>query len=221
MKKLIFALFALATLVSCSDDDNKEIQKFATSITMEGDMINLTYDDKKNLKTISEDGDIVYAFTYNSNNELLAINDEEGVPIVTVLYTNGQLSGYTSNGQTQPITYDAQTGKYTLANAGIEASLAGRDLAKLNVIGGNTILDIAYKGSEKGPFYSVPTKNTFLLSMFLNLYYFVSTKPILSVAESGTIITTDNTYDADGYVTTMVLQQDTENQEVIFTYSEL
>lgn len=221
MKKLIFALFALATLVSCSDDDNKEIQKFATSIAIEGDMINLTYDDKKNLKAISEDGDIIYAFTYNSNNELLAINDEEGVPIVTVLYTNGKLSGYTSNGQTQPITYDAQTGKYTFGAAGIEATLTGKDLATVTAIGGDTILDIDYKGSEKGPFYSVPTKNTFLLSVFLNLYYFVSARPILSITENGSLNTTNNTYDADGYVTTMVLQQDTETQEVIFTYSEL
>ncbi len=82
MKKMCFAFFALAALVSCTDNDsdsanNEETQTYLTSRIIEeyGDakLITIQYDENKNLKAYLEDGDLAYTFTYNDNNACFII----------------------------------------------------------------------------------------------------------------------------------------------------
>lgn len=225
MKKLFFALFALTVLVSCSDDDNEGPKKYVTSMTLgEGenhDVISFQYDENKNLKAYVEDGHVEYSFIYNSNNELLSITAETGSAI-EIKYEDGKLSGYTANGVTSPIAYNEQTKMYIFEDLDIEAGLKGRDLGIVNLIGAGNHTTIDYNDSYKGPMYNVPTKNIFLLSVFLNLYYFVTTKPITALDDSANEFTTENTYDADGYITKMVLKSGTETKGMItYQYTEL
>ena len=229
MKKL-FMLFAVALLASCSGDDDKNNndgpQKLLTSVALNDDpdagAISFQYDEKKNLKAILEDGDVEYSFTYNNNNELTGINDGNGESFFDIQYDNGQLSGYTAYGETYPITYNEQTKKYVFNSTEIEVALKGRNLGTVNDIGGADRLNIDYNDSYKGPMHSVPTKNIFLLSLFLNLYYYVSTSPISAINESGSIYTAENTYDEDGFVIQTIIKSGTQTQGTIkFQYSEL
>lgn len=223
MKKILFALFAISMLVSCNnDDDSNTKQKFLTSVTIGGDTATFQYDEKKNLKSISSDGDVIYSFTYDNDNNLLSINDGDE-DFVTVQYENGQLKSFTNGSALYPISYNAQTKKYIVTGANIEIGLAGKDLATIDEIGGANLLTMTYNADHKGPFYSVPTKNTFLYGLLLELHYFTSIRPISGVTEDGgTTYTTENTYDADGYVTGMVMKSGTQTEGTFtFQYSEL
>lgn len=229
MRKL-FMLCAVVLLASCSGDDDKNInegpKKFMTSIAMNDEpgtgAIQFEYDENKNLKAILENGDVEYSFAYNTNNELTAINDGNSESVIEILYDNGQLSGYMTGGETYPIAYNVQTNKYVFNSTEIEVALKGRDLGAVNDAGGANRLTLDYNTLYKGPMYNVPTKNIFLLSLFLNLYYYVSTSPVTGITEGGTAYTTENTYDEDGFVTQMVIESDTQTLATVkFSYSEL
>jgi hypothetical protein len=232
MKKLFFALFALTALVSCTDNDsdsnnNEGTQKFVTSMTIgegeDADLITFQYDENKNLKAYLEDGDLEYTFTYNDNNELVAVTDAfDESSTVDIIYTNGVLSGYTLNGTTYPITYNEATKKYLFGGFGIEIGLEGRDIATVAETGQENYLTIDYFDVHKGPMYNVPTKDVFLVSLFTDLYYLTSTKPISGMNDEGQNYTTESTYDQDGFVTKMILSPEIGTDDVItFQYSEL
>ena len=232
MKKMFFALFALTALLSCSDDDsssnnNEETQKFVTSMVIgEGDnaeLITFQYDDNKNLKAYLEDGDIEYTFTYNDNNELVAVTDAyDESSFVEIIYADGVLSGYTINGTTFPITYNEETKKYLFSGFGIEIGLEGRDIATVAEVGNENYVTIDYFDIHKGPMYNVPTKDIFLVSLFTDLYYLTSTKSISGMNDEGQNYSTEGTYDQDNYVTKMILKSETGTEEVVtFQYSEL
>ena len=232
MKKMFFALFALTTLASCSDDDsnsnnNGETQKYVTSMTIgEGgnaEVITFQYDENKNLKTYLEDGDVSYTFTYNDNNELVTVTDAFDEPsTIEIQYTNGILSGYTMDGATYPITYNESTKKYLFAGFEVEIGLEGRDIGTVAEAGGENYITIDYFDAYKGPMYNVPTKDIFLVSLFTDLYYLTSTRPISGLSDDGENYTTESTYDEDGYVTKMILKSGSATEDVVtFQYSDL
>ncbi|PZR22433.1 MAG: hypothetical protein DI539_05690 [Flavobacterium psychrophilum] len=222
MKKVLFALLAVAMLASCNnDDDSNKNQKFMTSVSINGDVAVFQYDEKKNLKSISSDGDIIYGFNYDGSNNLISVTDGDDA-FVTLQYENGQLESITNGDAVLPVTYNEATKKYLIGGAGIEVGLSGKDIATVDETGGDNLLALNYSSDNKGPFYSVPTRNVFLLPLLLELHYFMSTKPITQVTENGTTYTTENTYDEDGYVTQMVMKSGTEIQgTIIFQYSKL
>jgi hypothetical protein len=225
MKKLFFALFALAMLTACSDDDdNQGTRKLMTTAIIDGDALVFQYDDAKNLEAIHGDGEAIYTFNYDSDNNLIAISDEDDTdtPFITIQYQNGQIASITNSGATLPVTYNQQTKKYEIGGVNIEAGLVGRDLGTVDEIGGDNLLSIDYFSEKRGPFYDVPTKNTFLYGLLLDLYYFTPTMPIQAVTENGATLTAENTYDDEGNVVKMTMKSGTEIQgEIVFQYSEL
>jgi hypothetical protein len=232
MKKMFFAFFALAALVSCTDNDsdsanNEETQKYLTSVIIEenGDskLITFQYDENKNLKGYLEDGDLAYTFTYNDNNELVSVTDAFDNSSVEIQYTNGVFSGYTTqDDEWRPVPYNEVTKKYLFGEFGRQIGLEGRDIASVADDSGQNYLIIDYFNVHKGPMYNVPSKDLFLVNMFTDLYYVTSTKPISGIYDQGQNYSTESAYDQDGFITKMILKSGIGTAEVVtFQYSDL
>jgi len=233
MKKLVTLLAAIITLTSCSsDDDNnadKGNNKSLSSITLSNgdgtgqpEVLTVIYDDNGNIKAFAADDDILYAYKYDTNNNLISISrglssDAE----YTFQYTNGRLSGYTDeSGTTTAIGYNEQTKMYTIGDSARQFSLKGRDIGTVSEAGEN-MYTFNYDDSHKGALYNIKGDNLFVLTMFSELYQYMSVRPMTSIATGDDSYTLDNTFDADGYVTKEAINYNGQVQSVLtYQYTE-
>lgn len=231
MKKFL-ALFAALTLAACSgDDDNNEVKqnKFVSTITTsynddsaDGEVITFLYDDQKHIKSVVASDEILASFTYQGDNVVSIAGDDSTEAQYNFTYINDVFSGYSYYEDSYLIAHNAQANTYAFGDTGAVLYVSGRDLGKVVDADGNVNMEVTYDSSKKGALYNLPGNNLFVLTAFSQLYPFISSQAMTSVAEGDYKYTASNTYDNDGYITKSVLT--TVDGEVItlnYTYKAL
>lgn len=233
MKKLL-TLLVLIVMTSCSNDDDNNVDKgnnkSLSSITLSSgdgtgqpEVLTVIYDDNGNIKAFVADDEIVYAYKYDANNNLISIGSGlNSDPDYTFQYTNGRLSGYTDveGAMTTAISYNEQAKTYTIGDSARQFSLKGRDIGTVST-GGQNEYTFNYDDSHKGALYNVKGDNLFVLTMFSELYQYMSVRPMTSIETGNDSYTLDNTFDADGYVTKAAINYNGEVQSILtYQYSE-
>lgn len=213
---LIFSISALS-LLSCNNDDDTpelEIKKYPESIvlTKDGESITtkISYNDKMQIIGYSEPNSNI-TFSYQNDRVTDVRENNNSVPY-TLQYTNGILSGLTHYSDPYPVTYNSQQMSYSIGNL-LSFGLQGKDIAY--VINSSENEKFAYDNSKKGSLYNLPDKDLFPVTLFSTFqYYYLSTRPIQSItlSNNGTqnILNSENTYDNEGYITSMTLRSSTE-----------
>lgn len=213
---LIFSISALS-LLSCNNDDDTpepEMKKYPESIvlTKDGESVTtkISYNDKMQIIGYSEPNSNI-TFTYQNDRVTEVRENNNSVPY-TLQYTNGILSGLTHYSDPYPVTYNSQQMSYSIGNL-LNFGLQGKDIAYVTNSSENE--KFAYDNSKKGALYNLPDKDLFPVTLFSTFqYYYLSTRPIQSItlSNNGTqnILSSENTYDDEGYITTMILRSSTE-----------
>lgn len=214
---LIFSISALS-LISCNanDDDSSEsgVQKYPESfiLTKNGESITtkISYNDKMQIIGYSEPSSNI-TFLYQNNRVAEVRENNNSVPY-TLQYTNGILSGMTHYSDSYPVSYNSQQMSYSVGNL-LSFGLEGKDLGYVNSSFENE--KFIYDSTKKGPLYNLPDKDLFPVTLFSNFkYYYLSTRPIQSITltNNGTqnVLMSENTYDNEGYITSMTLRSATE-----------
>ncbi|ALM48874.1 hypothetical protein AMR72_08215 [Flavobacterium psychrophilum] len=234
MKKIV-TLLALIILASCSSDDNNDVNngsnKYLSSFsigsddgTEQSEVVTVIYDDNDNIKAFVADDDIIFAYKYDSDNNLISMSrgfnsDAE----YTFQYTNGRLSGYTDvySGTTTAITYNDQTKMYVIGDSDREIGLKGRDIGVVNDVDGENMYTFNYDDSKKGALYNVKGDNLFVLSLFSEFYQYLSVRPMTGISVFENTYTLENTYDSDGFLTKAAITTNGESQGVLmYQYTE-
>ncbi|AYZ35168.1 hypothetical protein EGY07_06080 [Chryseobacterium indologenes] len=213
---LIFSISALSLLSCNSDDDTPEteIKKYPESFILtqngESTTTKITYNDKMQIIGYSEPNSNI-TFRYQDDRVVEVRENNTSVPYV-LQYTNGILSGLKHYSNAHPVTYNSQQNSYSVGNL-LSFGLEGKDIVYVNNVSENE--KFVYDNNRKGPLYNLPDKNLFPVTLFSTFqYYYLSTRPIQSIILSNNgkqnILSSENTYDSDGYITSMTLKSSTE-----------
>lgn len=223
MKRLILLLAAVC-LVSCSDDDGGSKTKtlFLESVNVTspgsgGNSIDFTYNDDKQLKTISGNG-IVYTMEYEDGRLSSFADEDETVSYEFDYDNNGILETFTENGVGHNVIYDEDDRKYTIEDVDRSFTLNENNDIILIEQGGESF-EFEYGNENKGSMYSSPSE-IYLISFLLNSPYLFSVYPITSFM----MYTAENTFNADGYIQKAILTIDGEENPtatVYYNYTEL
>lgn len=220
MKRLIL-LFASLCLVSCSDDDgDKQKTLFVESLTIVspggggGGALEFTYNDEKQLKTISGSGTI-YTMAYKNgrlSSFTTSVNDVEGDPYKFSYDDDGILETLKVGAEEYEVTYDDDDKKYTIEGLGRSFTLNDEnDIISIEQ-GADEIL-FEYEADGKGPMFSVQG-DFYLVAFLLNSPYVMSKRP---AAEFQTYIAT-NTFNSDGYLQKAILTVEDEEDPTATIY---
>lgn len=215
---LIFSISALS-LLSCSNVDETsetEMKKYPESIVLTKDGESATtkiiYNDKMQIIGYAElDSNITFIY---QNDRVAEVRENNNSIPYTLQYTNGILSGLTHYSDPYLVTYDSQQMSYSVGDL-LGFGLRGRDIA--HVTNTSESEKFAYDNSKKGSLYNLPDKDLFPVTLFSTFqYYYLSTRPIQSITLSNNgiqnILNSENTYDNEGYITSMTLRS--SNEEV-------
>lgn len=211
---LIFSISALS-LVSCNNDTTEpEIKKYPESIILtqdgESTTTKITYNDKMQIIGYSQPNSNI-TFRYQDDRVVEVRENDNSVPYA-LKYTNETLSELSHYSNPYPVTYNSQQMSYSIGNL-LSFGLQGKDISYVNNVSENE--KFAYDNSRKGPLYNLPDKDLFPVTLFSTFqYYYLSTRPIQSItlSNNGTqnILSAENTYDSDGYITSMTLRSAAE-----------
>ncbi|MEA1847609.1 hypothetical protein U9K52_01685 [Chryseobacterium sp. MHB01] len=213
---LIFSICAMI-LLSCNNDDDipeTQIKKYPESIvlTKDGESITtkISYNDKMQIIGYSEPNSDI-TFTYQNDKVAEVKENNNSVPY-TLQYTNEILSGLTHYSNPYPVTYNSQQMSYSIGNL-LSFGLQGKDIVYVTNSSENE--KFAYDNNKKGALFNLPDKDLFPVTLFSTFqYYYLSTRPIQSITLSNNgsqnILNSENTYDNEGYITTMTLRSSTE-----------
>lgn len=217
-KNILIVSISALSLLSCNNNDDDtsetEIKKYPESIILtkdgESTTTKITYNDKMQIIGYSEPSSNI-TFLYQNDRVVEVRENSNSVPYA-LQYTNGILSGLTHYSNPYPVTYNSQQGSYGVGNF-LSFGLQGKDIAYVN--SSSEKEEFAYDSSKKGALYNLPDKDLFPVTLFSTFqYYYLSTRPIqtitLSVKGTQNILKSENTYDSDGYITSMTLRSSTE-----------
>jgi len=212
MKKLIL-LFAALSLVSCSDDDSKNDDKYyVDQLIVEADntipvILSCGYNDKKQMINIISSTGYTVAMSYEDNRLKTVMGTSVNY---TLSYEDGVLSSLTSGGETTPVTYDKSTRKYVIQGTEIFLNQYG-DITKSNNV------EMSYDVSKKGSISSLGTENNFMIGVLLDLSD-VFTNRAITEFDSYQLT---NTYNSNGYVTKAVFSEGGPFTTITYSYKKL
>lgn len=209
---LIFSV-SILTLFSCNnnDDDNvPEFKKYPESFILtqngESTTTKISYNDKMQIIGYSEPNSVI-TFNYQNDRVVEVRENNTSIPY-TLQYTHGILSGMTHYSDPYPVTYSSQQMSYTVGSI-LSFGLQGKDIAFVNTASEDQ--KFSYGSDKKGPLYDLTDKDLFPVTLFSTFqYFYLSSKPIQSITltNSGNqnILTSENTYDNEGYLKSMILR---------------
>jgi len=227
MKKTVL-LFCLIALIGCSSDDDQNSSQQSNRlltdmiVTNDGnaDTFHFEYDSNKNITAILKNGNLEFAYTYKGNIIESVRTDVSADDTTTFLYSDGKLTGYSREGEFHPIEYDAQNNKYIFTEDDYEVTMNDRDISSIMLFE-NLYFSMDYNSASKGPLFNVRTENVFLLTLFSDVYAFLSVRPSTGFVYNQSTFSCENTYDGDNYLTKMILRSDEEEQTIQYIYEEL
>jgi len=228
MKKLL-TLIVIASLASCSSDDNNGNggpKKYVTDMIVvqngDTDTYHFEYDANKNITAIERNGDPEFTFTYEGNTIQSVVTNPETGEGIQFVSSGGRITGYTGvlGEDLSPVSYEPQNNRYTFSEDAIQVTLADRDIARIDYYD-RQYFSMNY-ANAKGPLYSVPTENIFVMTLFTSFYPFLFTRPATSFQYDEVGFTCTNTYDSDNYLTKMILEADQGSlYSITYVYSEM
>lgn len=213
---LIFSLSVL-TLMSCSNNDDDtvvELKKYLESFTLtqngESTTTKISYNDKMQIIGYSEPNSVI-TFNYQNDRVVEVKENSTSIPY-TLQYSNGILSGLTHYSDSYSVTYNNQQMSYSVDGL-LTFGLKGKDIAYVNSASEDQKFSYGY--DKKGALYDLSDKDLFPVTLFSTFqYFYLSSKPIQSITltNNGTqnIITSENTFDDEGYIKSMILRSDSE-----------
>lgn len=220
MKRLIL-LFASLCLVSCSDDDgDKQKTLFLESLSIVspggggGGALEFTYNDEKQLKSLSSSG-TVYTMAYKNGRLSSLTSTANGVEgeVYKFGYDNdGILESLKVGAEEYEVTYDDDDKKYTVEGLG-RAFTLNSDNDIISIEQGADEITFEYEKEGKGPMFSAQG-DFYLVAFLLNSPYVMSRRP---AAEFQTYIAT-NTFNSDGYLQKAILTVEDEEDPTATIY---
>lgn len=225
MKKIILFMSAILLATSCSSDDNKSSgssEMLVTKMTLSGAVnrvYNFVYNSNNSINKIVLTGDIsaTYNFAYTAQGDIQSLVRTEGISSNTVTFTydsSGRLSGYTSDGNNTPITYDGTANTYSYGSNGSFSLLDNGDLSSVNGF------DFTYMPTSNSAFKNV-TSSYIPAGLFVDewLLYTISKNPIDKV-DNGTPAVFSSVFNSGNYPTSTVVSQSGSSLfTVAYTYN--
>lgn len=150
-------------------------------------------------------------FIYQDDRVAEVRENSDSVPYA-LQYTDGMLSKLNHYSDSYPVTYNNQQKSYSVGTF-LSFGLEGKDISYINNTSENE--KFTYYTDRKGPLSDLPDNDLFPLTLFSTFqYYYLSSKPIKSIVLSNNdtdhTLNAENTYDNEGYLTSMTLRSASE-----------
>lgn len=223
--KNVLILISILFIVGCSkDDDNNSgadtTKKYLERVSLTNSNndtheILFTYNSNKQIIGYTRGTITELSYDYDQR-KLIRINDTglNNIPY-QFFYTNTILSGIKHYDNAYPATYNQADNSYNFEGGNLKIGVTGNDLAYVDENNGNNIYTFNYNALNKGPMHDVSMDSPFLLPLFSeSTFLFLTSMPISQVRinDNGieTLYNAVNTFDNDGYVTSIILRSASE-----------
>lgn len=220
-RTILILSFSALTFLSCSNDDDTDqtatVKKYPESFILTKDGESTTtkihYNDQMQITGYTDDYSTI-SFIYE-NGRVVKVKENTATTSTDpygLYYSNGILSRLDHYSESYTVTFNSQQNSYAVGDM-LSFGLQEKDIAYVNNI--NEKENFSYDNSRKGPLYNLTDKDLFPVTLFSTFqYYYLSTKPIATITLNNngltSILSSQNTYDNDGYISSMVLKSETE-----------
>lgn len=232
---ILYSLF-LILFYGCSKDDDSPKSQEETVIPADekllgtiNNTISFEYNSDKTVKKFTLD-ELLFLYTYTSNakiNTMELIGGGDNIIFSFTYDANGFIDSFSSDGVVTDVIYNEVDNKYTYTDDNNEIFNffldADGEIKKVHQDDGvepmSTIF--LYNDSNKGPLFN---SNNIIVSISIAIpqysalvLYGITKKPVEQISTSGGLISYENTFDEQGFLTKSII--DIEEEPLIFEYS--
>lgn len=245
MKTRFILLILLSLIVfSCNDDDDgsavtpiPEEEKFIETITYSNMNYQFEYNEDKTVKSLIVSNLILFEYTYENGrmSAITLIANGQAIDYFLEYDANDKISSFTNNGVITPVIYNAEENYYKYEKEdGNEFSLyltENGDVYK--TINYDPVQDdeegtvSIYENSKMGVLTNtsnIKVPSVLVLGENIGVFYLfpVSRKPIKTLSISGGVVTFENIYDGQDFISQSILSVDEEDSDTVkYNYVQL